>query len=312
MTTTMDQIHHIRELFFEQGLNISDIAEATGFNWKTVRKYVDMEDFNIYVKAEHPSRHLSKLDPYKSTVDAWLMEDKKLPRKQRHSARRVFDLLKSKHPDFDCSYRLVAIYVAAKKKELNLKDTLKDGYLPLLHYPGGAQVDFGETQYKEDSQLNTGKYLTLTCPHSNAGYIQLFPGENIECLLEGLQAIFEHIGSVPTEIWFDNTATIVTSIMRGGDRKLTDRFLRFQEHYGFKAKFMNPRSGWEKGSVENKVGYLRRNLLVPMPEFSSLEEFNQKLLKHCDSDHERRHYLKGKLISELLVEDQEAFRHCLE
>ena len=64
----------------------------------------------------------------------------------------------------------------------------------------------------------------------------------------------------------------------------------------------------EKCSVENKVGYLRRNLLVPMPEFSSLEEFNQKLLKHCDSDHERRHYLKGKLISELLVEDQEAFR----
>ena len=73
MTTTMDQIHHIRELFFEQGLNISDIAEATGFNWKTVRKYVDMEDFNIYVKAEHPSRHLSKLDTYKSTIDAWLM-----------------------------------------------------------------------------------------------------------------------------------------------------------------------------------------------------------------------------------------------
>ena len=230
------------------------LAEAMGCDYRTVKAaYEKMKNGEDNETSRPPKP--SKLDPYKSTVDAWLMEDKKLHRKQRHSARRVFDLLKSKHPDFDCSYRLVAIYIAAKKKELILKDTLKDGYLPLLHYPGGAQVDFGETQYKEDSQLNTGKYLTLTCPHSNAGYIQLFPGENIECLLEGLQAIFEHIGGVPTEIWFDNTATIVTSIMRGGDRKLTDRFLRFQEHYGFKAKFMNPRSGWEKGSVENKVGY---------------------------------------------------------
>ena len=65
-------------------------------------------------------------------------------------------------------------------------------------------------------------------------------GENMECLLEGLQAMFEHIGGVPTEIWFDNTSTIVTNIIRGGGRDLTERFVRFQEHYRFTAKFMNP------------------------------------------------------------------------
>ena len=308
MTTTMDQIHHIRELFFEQGLNLSDIAEASGFNWKTVRKYVDMEDFNIPSKNLRPDKHFSKLDLYKPTIDKWLKEDKNRSRKQRHTARRVFDRLKEKHLDFDCSYRLVAIYVAEKKKELNLKHKHKDGYLPLIHYPGEAQLDFGEAEYVENGLLCTGKYLTITCPHSNGGYIQLFPSENMECLLEGMQSIFEHMGGAPTEIWFDNTATIVTSIMRGGNRKLTDRFLRFQEHYGFKAKFMNPESGWEKGNVENKVGYLRRNLLVPMPEFSSLEDFNKQLLKECDLDHERSHYLNGKLISELLEEDKKAFK----
>ena len=45
--TTMDQIHHIRELFYSQGKNISEIAKETGLNWKTVQKYVDKTDFNL-------------------------------------------------------------------------------------------------------------------------------------------------------------------------------------------------------------------------------------------------------------------------
>lgn len=77
----------------------------------------------------------------------------------------------------------------------------------------------------------------------------------MECLLEGLVATFEYLGGVPTEIWFDNTRIIVT-----------ERFQRFCEHYRFRPLFMNPESGWEKGNVENKVGYLRRNELVPVPD----------------------------------------------
>ena len=75
---------------------------------------------------------------------------------------------------------------------------------------------------------------------------------------------------IPTEIWFDNTSTIVTRIMKNGGRELTDKFLRFREHYGFSCRFMNPESGWEKGNVENKVGYARRNFLVPVPHFTNL------------------------------------------
>ena len=44
--TTMDQIHHIRELYYEQDKNLSEIAAITGLNRKTVTKYVDMTDFN--------------------------------------------------------------------------------------------------------------------------------------------------------------------------------------------------------------------------------------------------------------------------
>ena len=89
----------------------------------------------------------------------------------------------------------------------------------------------------------------MSFPWSNTGYMQLFYGENCECLLEGMAAIFKHIGGVPHEIWFDNASTMVTKIIKGGGRDLTDRFARFKEHYGFKALFMNPAEGHEKGSV---------------------------------------------------------------
>lgn len=134
-------------------------------------------------------------------------------------------------------------------------------------------------------------------------------GENAECFMESMIAVFEHIGGVPTEIWFDNTSTIVTKIRKNGGRQLTDRFLRFSEHYGFRYRFMNPESGWEKGSVENKVGYVRRNflVLVPPPHFLSLADFNKELLSEADRDRNREHYHYEQTILERDEEDRKAF-----
>ena len=84
--------------------------------------------------------------------------------------------------------------------------------------------------------------------------------------------------------WFDNASSMVINIIKGGGRDLTERFLRFKEHYGFKAVFMNPAEGHEKGSVENKVGYGRRNYLVPVPEFNDLMFYNLQLLEDLDLD----------------------------
>ena len=93
--TTMDQIHHIRELYYEQGKNISEIAAITGLNWKTVAKYVDMTDFNPPApKPAAQQQHCPKLNPFKPLIDLWLTEDKKAPRKQRHTAKRVYERLK--------------------------------------------------------------------------------------------------------------------------------------------------------------------------------------------------------------------------
>ena len=303
---TMDQIHHIRQLYFEQDKNLTEIASETRLNWKTVKKYVDMEDFSSPPpKVGTEEVHSSKLDPFKPIIDKWLLEDRHAPRKQRHTSKRVFRRLKCEAEGFNCSYRLVAAYVAAQKAELKLRK--QQGYIPLIHHPGEAQADFGSADFVENGHYyRDRKYLVLSFPYSNGGYLQLNYGENLECLLEGLQTMFEYIGGVPTEIWFDNTKTIVTQIIKGGGRNLTDRFCRFAEHYRFKPVFMNPESGWEKGNVENKVGYLRRNQLVPVPQFQTLTKKNADLLRACDKDMEREHYDKDRLICELFQQDRSA------
>jgi transposase len=301
---TMTEVHDIRKLYFEKGQNITQIAHETGRDRKTIRIYLEKEDWNEEGCGSVREANFPKLEPYKAVIDNWLMEDKKVKRKQRHTAKQVYKRLVGQYPDkFDCSYRTVAGYVAVRKQEIYQRP---GGYLPLEHLPGEAQGDFGEAEFSENGQHYIGKYLNLSFPYSNNGYLQLFKGENQECLFEGLIAIFEHIGGVPQQIWFDNTRTIVSKVMKEGVREMTDAFLRFQEHYRFAAVFCNVEAGHEKGNVENKVGYHRRNLLVPVPSFNSLEEYNRELLKRCDQDAAREHYRKGATLAELFVADKAA------
>jgi transposase len=301
---TMTQAHDIRKLYFEEGKRISEIARETKHDRKTVRYYIEKDNWNqeLPVAVQEPS--YPKLDPFKQDIDSWLEEDKRAKRKQRHTARRVYDRLIEKYGDgFDCSYRTVAGYVAMKKKEIFGKRT---GYLPLEHIPGEAQVDFGDAEFYENGHHYPGKYLNLSFPYSNQGYLQLFKGENQECLFEGLRTIFEYIGGVPIRIWFDNASTMVTRVMKNSERSLTEGFSRFREHYRFEAAFCNPNAGHEKGNIEGKVGYHRRNLLVPVPKFNDLKEFNKDLLIKCDDDAKRAHYRKDMTIVELHMADRKA------
>lgn len=303
---TMDMIRDIRFRYYVKGEKLSHIAKVLQVDWKTVQKYVDMSDFNEPPpKPASKQRFCPKLDLYKPQIVEWLEEDKQAPRKQRHTAKKVFDRLKKEVPGFNCSYRTVAAYYAAKHKELF--SGAKEGFLPLAHRPGEAQADFGTADFYENGTRLTGKYLEVSFPYSNKGYLQLFYGENMECLLEGLDAIFRHIGFVPTEVWFDNMKPIVTKIIRGGGRETTERFERFREHYHFQAVFMNPRAGYEKGNVENKVGYQRRNFLVPLPRFLSLADFNRQLLAICEEDADREHYRYNETIEERFQADR---KHC--
>ena len=298
----MTEISNIRNLYFEEGKSITEINRITGKDRKTIKNYIDKEDWNKEEISEKIEKTFPKLDPYKEEIDKWLTDDKKAKRKQRHTAKRVFDRLIEKYSaEFNCSYRTVAGYYAVRKKEIFSGEK---GYIPLEHIAGEAQCDFGDAEYYENGKHYGGKYLNISFPNSNKGYFQLFKGENQECLFEGLISIFEHTGGVPTKIWFDNTSTIVTKVLKNGGRELTDAFLKFKAHYRFDSVFCNPNSGHEKGNVEGKVGYHRRNMLVPVPRFNSLESFNKELLEKCEKDAGREHYRKNSTIEELFAADK--------
>ena len=299
----MANVQSIRAEYFSKGMRISEIAREHHMDRKTVRKFIEREDWNQ--STQGATERSSILDQFKPIIDGWLEEDRRRRRKQRHTAKRVYDRLCKEYSNegFSCSYRTVAMYVAARRREIYGEFRAA---LPLEHRYGEAQVDFGEADFVENGTLVHGSYLVVSFPKSNAGFVQLFKGQNLECLLTGLIAIFAHIGGVPAKLWFDNASTIVARILKNGERKLTDGFLRFQEHFGFEAVFCNPASGNEKGNVENKVGYHRRNLLVPIPEFTSIETYNEELLERCDADHRREHYRNGEHIETLFSHEREA------
>lgn len=298
----MEQVYRIRNLTITEGKSLRSAANLTGHDFETVKKYTEKEDFNITVRPRQCRRR--KLAPYYETVKQWLIDDQKAPRKQKHTAKRVYERLKEMDPLFNASDRSVRAFVAELKLELNEEEK---GYLPLDHPPGEAQVDFGKARFIENGITYDGFSLNVSFPYSNAGYTLLFKSENQECLLEGLKIIFEHTGGVPKAIWFDNMSTVVKKIKENGKRDLTEGFLRFMMHYGFESNFCNASSGNEKGSVENKVGYHRRNWFVPVPVFNDLKDYNQMLLNKLDQDMVREHYKGIGKINTLFLEDKKAF-----
>ena len=294
----MNQIDQVKDLQ-RQGFGPCEIAERLGINRKTTAKYMKQEDFSAPAELQAPLP--SKLDPWKPMIDQWLAEDLKMRFKQRHTAMRIHTRLQEEHPEeYRCSYPLVQRYV--KRCKAARKEA--EGFLELVWSKGEAQADFGEAELIEAGVRRTVKYLTLTFPYSNAGFMQCFGGETAECVCQGLKDIFSHIGGVPARIVFDN-ATGVGRRVR--DRvTLSQLFLRFKCHHGFAVSFCNPASGHEKGNVENKIGYARRNFFVPLPVVDSLEAWNKDLLEKAATDHERPHYKKGQSIAALFEDERQS------
>ena len=281
-----------------QGFGPSTIAARLGVDRKTVRKYLAQEDFT---PAPPPSRTAgpSKLDPYGPVIQQWLADDARTFHKQHHTAQRIWERLQAAYPDFTGSYSLVQRYVKSLRAPAPPTGTLE-----LVWHPGECQVDFGTAEAVMDGTPQTCQDLTVSFPFSHAGYLQLFGGETAECLLTGLQAVFERLGGVPPRLIFDNASAVGRKV--AGAVRLTDLFQRFQAHDGFTVTLCNPYSGYEKGHVENKVGYLRRHLLVPRPEVDDLPLFNQTLLGRCEADWHRPHYKKHTPLATLVRDDQAA------
>lgn len=293
---TMSQINDIRDLS-KKGYGISKIASLTGKDRKTIRKYLEEDDFSPTPPVA--KARTSIVAPYIDIITEWLEEDQKHWRKQHHTAKRIHERLRDEY-GFTGSYDSVQKFVQRLRKDVQTKGTQE-----LIWEPGYAQVDFGEADFYEDTDCVRRKYLTVSFPYSNDGYNQVFRGETAECVCQGLQDIFDYIGGVPVLLVFDNATGVGRRVMDVVHE--TELFARFRAHYGFQIRFCNPYAGYEKGNVENKVGTCRRNLFVPVPTYHDIEEYNRSLLGLHEKKASENHYKKGTMISELFEEDRRHF-----
>lgn len=297
----MAQAQYIKHLYENEEKSLREISRTTGLCQKTVAKYAYQNNWNEdNLPKCDPDRH-PLLGEYIRFIDEWLEQDTKEPRKQRHTVARIHRRLQKEH-SFSGGYSSVKKYVRKKKYLMKMSGA---GFLPLASPACHAEVDFGKFKYYDERGRDCDGYaLTLSFPHSNSGFTQVFPSQNQECLLAGLARIFYRIGGVPIRIKADNMTTAVAHICAGTERKLTDGFARFMLHHRFQADFCNPAAGNEKGNVENKVGYSRRNFFVPVPTIKDFDTFNEELFLRCEEDGDRKHYIHGKTINELWEEEK--------
>ena len=293
----MEVYARVRRAVQVDGMSERQAAREFGLSRKTIRKMMAFAAPPGYQRKKPVAR--PKLGPWLGVVDQILEDDDARPKKQRHTARRIYDRLKAEH-GFTGGYTIVKDYV----REARLRH--KEVFVPLAHPPGDAQADFGEALVVIAGVERKAHYLAMDLPHSDDCFVVAFPAETTEAFLEGHVRAFAYFGGVPTRILYDNTKIAVARILGGEERLRTRAFSELQSHYLFADKFGRPAKGNDKGKVEGLVGYARRNFMVPVPRVNSWDELNAHLEVQCNKRRERRLRGHTETIGERFERDRAA------
>ncbi len=293
----MEQWNEIRRRVLVQGVSRRQVQRETGMHWKTLKKVLEHSKPPGYRQVrQRPKR---KIGPFEERVRQILKEDKALPAKQRHTAKRIFERLRDED-GYTGGYTAVRLLV----KDMVQKN--REVFVPLAHPPGEAQVDFGHALVKEAGRLRKVAFFVMVLPYSDAVFLKVYDRECTETFWDGHVAAFEFFGGVPRRIVYDNSRVAVSQIMGGKGRRLTQGVLQLQSHHLFEHRFCRVRRANEKGVVEGMVKFTRLNFLVPVPQVRDLAELNERLRARCEEDRQRRVRGKDATKAQRLEEDRAA------
>ena len=277
-----EQIRRDRRI---EKLSIRELAERHNVHRRTVRQALASAmppPRKAYARRSRPA-----VDPWVEVIDSWLLGDRDVARKQRHTARRVWQRLVAEH-GAQVAEVTVSRYVARRRVELGL-DRM-EVMVPQTHPPGAeAEVDFGEFYATIAGKLIKVWMFVMRLSHSGKAFHVAFATQAQEAFLEGHVLAFEYFGSVPGRIRYDNLKPAVVRVLRGRDRTESERFIALRSHYGFDGFFCIPgkQGAHEKGGVEGEIGRFRRRHLVPVPKLASLAELNELICAADLADDER-------------------------
>jgi transposase len=254
-------------------LSIRELAQRHRVHRRTVRQALASAvppPRKAYGRRSRPA-----IDPYVEVIDSWLLGDREAPRKQRHTARRIWQRLVAEL-GAQVAEVTVSRYVAGRKIELGLDRV--EVMVPQTHPPGAeAEVDFGEFYTTVAGVLIKVWMFVMRLSCSGKAFHVAFATQAQEAFLEGHVLAFEYFGAVPGRIRYDNLKPAVVRVLRGRDRAEAERFIALRSHYGFDGFFCIPgkQGAHEKGGVEGEIGRFRRGHLVPVPKVTSLAELNE-------------------------------------
>jgi len=292
----MEQWTDIRRRVLVAGVSKRQITRETGIHFKTLQKILTHSSPPGYRRKKPIQK--PKIGPYLDRISQIIESDKQQRRNQRHTAKRIWEILQAE--GFRGGYTIV------KDAVRELKALSKEVFVPLIHRPGEAQVDFGEAAVNMAGQLRKVVFFVMSLLHSDGFFVMAFDRECTETFWEGHVRAFDFFGFVPNTTRYDNARVQVAGIIGSRRRKLTQGFQQLVSHYLFEPTFCLVRRANEKGVVEGSVKYARLNFFVPVPQVKDFTELNAYLLECCGSDLKRR--LRGKKLTkkELLEEDKVA------
>jgi transposase len=273
------------------------ILRREGISWETLKKILAYSEPPGYRMTE--ARPKPKIGPYVERIVQIIESDKELPKKQRHTAKRIYERIK------ELGYQ--GKYTQVKEAVRQIKRLKQEVFMPLIHRSGEAQVDFGYALANVGGDLRKVAFFVMALPYSDAFFVMAFERECTESYWEGHVRAFEYFGGVPNRISYDNSKVLVSKIIGSHERKLTDGFLKLQSHYLFREHFCRVGRPNEKGVVEGLIKFARLNFFVPVPQVRDLEELNARLAEQCRQDLKRRVRGKSGTKAQLLVEERADF-----
>ena len=285
----VDDYEKIRRAYYIEHKSIRGIAREQGHSRKTVEKALAKSAPAPYQRKVEQATPV--LGAYKGRIEGLLIENEQLPRKQRYTGHKIYQVLVGE--GYRGSESGIRRYIGAWRQ----KHPSPAVYIPLAFERGrDGQVDWGEGAVVLGGERRTVQLFTMRLNYSRRLFMMAFPHARLEAFLAGHVAAFDYFEGVPKRLSYDNLKTAVKASLGGHQRVEQAGFAAFRSHYLFESYFCNPAQGHEKGGVEHGVGYGRRNFLVPLPEVASFTELNAYLLAQCQADEARTVKGEGQCI----------------
>jgi transposase len=274
----MEMNEYIRFAHHKLGHGIRKISRDTGLDRKTIRRALNADNVRPEYKMTSP-RHKTVMGPFIEQIREWILQDRRAPRKQRHTAERIHQRLKE---ELNFPGALSTTQVAVRKIRKELDPGRKEVFIPSdPEKREGAEMDWGELYVDLNGKRTKVHLFAMRSKFSGKVYGRLYPVMVQECFFDGHIRAFAYFERVFGKIIYDNLKSAVKQIVRGRERIEQDAFMQFRSHYSYEAQFCSPAKGSEKGGVEGAVGYVRRNFLTPIPSAKTIDELNDFLLEKC-------------------------------